>query len=638
MYIPKFFKNILPLAIALSVLAACTKEEPVVIEETIEVADASSAVKALMEMEDAKSITDNYCFDFVYPVELIVEDEKLQAVESFEELNAIFKSWYEENKGKENNAPALNYPLEVSVSDGTIKEIQNDKALITLILSCKVEFDDKDKDKLNNNCFEIKYPVTLIFDDQSTIVVNTGEEHKVALEDKGKGKPNYEFPIEVIFEEEKTLEVKSQEDLDKLYKECKEKWHEEDKDGDDKLFDLTYGYSDCFKIIYPVTLMLGDNTTRTINDKEDLEDLTNWIRSDEFQKFTFQFPLSITLLKDNTTKVIVSTDAWYDLTNSCHENWNEDDWDDKDNWGDLDSDEDDQFTTLFSDCFEVNYPITLILEDGNTKVVNSEEEVEELIRTTGREGFKFQFPVSITFEDEKKEIASIEELVKLLVEKCFNDWGDDWDYEEDDEEWDHSWHDTDWERDIELLGVFSDCFQINYPLTIILADGTTQVVNSIDDMAEAVRSANRQAFTFQFPINITVEDDELKEINSLEELDEVLKTCLNSWQNNHHDWEDIWDFGDDFDWEIDFEDFSFFEDCFKINYPISVYFEERGELTINNDEEFKRIIATVLKDAFNGDQFGSSEINYPLSVTLRNGTTQTLNSDEELWKMIEDCG
>jgi len=651
MYLPKFFKNLVPLIIVLFIMVSCTKEEPIIIEENTEITNTSSTVKALMEMEGDEAKSTNACFDFVFPIKLNFEDEKQQSIASFEELSSTFEKWYAENKGKDNKELAFIYPLEVSFSNGTVKEIQSNKELIALIIGCKDVFDDKDHNELKDNCFEINYPVTVVFEDKSTLVINDLEEHKAAVEDQGKGKSIFVFPIEVIFKEDKRLEVKSQDDLDKLYKDCKEKWYEEDKEEDDKLFDFTGGYSDCFQINYPVSLIIWDGTVTTLSDAEEAR---NWVNSPEFDKHTFQFPIEIIFKNDYDDEKVVTINSegeWIRIRNSCNE-------DDKD-WEHPDWDEGKHFAALFFDCFEVSYPIRLYIGDGNSQVVNNQEEVIELMRATGRAYFKVAFPIRITFDGDEKEIVTNVDLVKLIVEKCIHLWEDDKN-EDDWDEGDHEdWGEVNWEREIELLGIFSDCFQINYPLTLILADGTTKAVSSIDEMAEVVRSADRQTFAFQFPIKITIEEvGANREINSTEELNEIVKSCLDNWQDDREDSGDIWGAGnnldwanldwldfnwveidwDDIDWEEDFRDIGFFEDCFKFNYPISISFENRGELTVNNDMEFKRIIASVFQDFLNEDnRIGSSEVNYPLDVTLDDGSIETINNNEELWKMVENC-
>jgi len=357
------------------------------------------------------------------------------------------------------------------------------------------------------------------------------------------------------------------------------------------------------------------------------------------------------MIDDNKKAITInSEDELVRIYQYCKEAWDDDkdedheDWEDKDEdhegwgvWGDWD--EQLELTSLFSDCFEVNYPITLILEDGSTQTINSKEEAMELFRSTGKPSFAFEFPVNITIEGEAKEIASLEQLLETVLKTCidiFQDWEDD----RDEEDWEHDDREDETEWTGEIKGpLTTDCFQLNYPVTLQFDNGTSRVVNSKDEIIESLISFYRQPFTLQFPVNIILEDEERKEVNSLEELDEIYKACIEGfgeWEDDdREDWLDFdWE---EFDFDEDHVDFSFLEDCFKVNYPISVTFENRGELAINNNDELKGVIIIIFRNAFGEGESVNSVINYPVDVTLNDGSTETLNSDEDLWKAIVDC-
>jgi len=580
MNLTAFFKNSLLLILCLSILASCTKEEPIVIDEIKEITELtkdSSPMKELvaMEMDVAENSTSKTCFDIVFPVELVFADQTKQAIESFEDLTKAFRTWYEENKGKENKEPSLNYPIEVNLEDGTVKELQSDKELVALLIGCKGK-DSEIKDK--EACFEINYPVTLIFADKTTQVANNKEEYEVAVKDKEKGKPNFEFPIEITFQEGDVIEVKSEEDLEAIYKRCKKAYDEQEDENKDNWGEYELGLKGCFTVNYPVNLVLNDGTARSVNSEEEVFE---WIKSDDFQKFTFQFPVDITL-KDEETVTINSEEELVRIYEYCKEDWGEDkdEWEDKDedhegwgDWSDWDSwDKELELTSLLSDCFEVNYPITLILEDGYTQPINNIEEAIELFRSTDKPSFAFEFPISITIEDETKEIASLEELLEVSLKTCidiFHDWEDD----RDEEDWEHDDKEDETEWTGEIKGfITSGCFQLNYPLTLILDNGTSQVANSQDEILEYLLSFYRQPFTLQYPINITLENEERKEVNSQEELTEIYYACFEGfgeWEDD--DREDWFDFDwDEFDFDEDQVEFSFLKDCFKVNYPRGV--------------------------------------------------------------------
>lgn len=76
------------------------------------------------------------CFDFVYPVTMVMPDGSTITGNNREELGLAIKSWYEANPDSEEK-PELQYPVEVTFEDGTTAIITNDEDMKRAYKACE---------------------------------------------------------------------------------------------------------------------------------------------------------------------------------------------------------------------------------------------------------------------------------------------------------------------------------------------------------------------------------------------------------------------------------------------------------------------------------------------------------------------
>ena len=194
------------------------------------------------------------------------------------------------------------------------------------------------------------------------------------------------------------------------------------------------------------------------------------------------------------------------------------------NWANSESDSTDydddfDYDEFFDDCFEFVFPIDVTLTDGSTQTIASQEELDVFIKTwfdqnPESEDFpSLNYPITIVVDSTTATVQSEEELCEI-IEQCFDDfdfdgeWGDDFD---------------------EIL---EDCFEVIYPIDVTLPDGTTQTVNSDDELEQLIETwyeqnpESEECPTPNFPIDIITSDMDTVAINSEMELDNVIEECF----------------------------------------------------------------------------------------------------------------
>ena len=169
-----------------------------------------------------------------------------------------------------------------------------------------------------------------------------------------------------------------------------------------------------------------------------------------------------------------------------------DDWDrdDKDSWK----------------CFELVLPVTFVMPDGTTIIVANREDWDQIkdwyeANPDAEEKPALQYPVDISFKDETVTINNNNEM-RDAYERCGG-------------------RDDDRDR---------ECFELVYPVTFIMPDGSTITVADIEDWAELKDwyEANPDAEerpTLQYPVDITYRDGTTQTINNDEEMRRAKEDC-----------------------------------------------------------------------------------------------------------------
>ena len=135
-----------------------------------------------------------------------------------EDLWTGIEAWYDANPESEED-PLPVYPFDVTLEDGTTQTVSNEMEEEMLWETC---YGDLDFDI----CFELNFPITLIYPDSSTIDVNSEEELWATVEayyeanEDSEEDINVEFPIDITLSDGTVQTINSEEELDAAFEAC----------------------------------------------------------------------------------------------------------------------------------------------------------------------------------------------------------------------------------------------------------------------------------------------------------------------------------------------------------------------------------------------------------------------------------
>lgn len=216
------------------------------------------------------------CFAFVYPVTFEMPDGQLVVINSEEQMQLAKRRWSEAGV-----RPALQYPVDVNFK-GDIITLNDEAGMRRIKAAC-----EQGKDR----CFELIYPVTFIMPDGSTIRVENKEgmgaiRRWYAAHPDAEKRHSLQYPVEAFFKG-KRVTVDNQEQMHRMKAACDT--HRER----------------CFSLVFPVTYIMPDGTSLTVENKEGRAVLRRWYAAhpDVKEKASLQFPVD-TKWKDGSVKTI----------------------------------------------------------------------------------------------------------------------------------------------------------------------------------------------------------------------------------------------------------------------------------------------------------------------------------------------
>lgn len=170
-----------------------------------------------------------------------------------------------------------------------------------------------------------------------------------------------------------------------------------------------------------------------------------------------------------------------------------------------------------------------------------------------------------------------------------------------------------------------DCYELVFPVTVNLPDGTTAEVESHDELKETVRSwreANmdvRGRARFAFPFEVVNEEGEIITIDSRQDLFDLRRQCGRSLFDRRgprgHG-----------------ERPSF---CFKPVFPFSVAFPD-GTIEEVADVEALRTLRKEWRKEHSGPE-NRLKLVFPMEVEFEDGTRTTVESPEEVRELKASC-
>ena len=186
-----------------------------------------------------------------------------------------------------------------------------------------------------------------------------------------------------------------------------------------------------------------------------------------------------------------------------------------------------------------------------------------------------------------------------------NDWGrkggdwdkDGWDRDDDKEDW--------------------KCFDLVFPITFDMPDGSTITVTSDDEDGWAEIKAwyetnpdAEEKPALQYPVEIIYEDETIT-INDDDEMRAAYRRCG--------------DRDDDKD-----------KECFELVFPVTYIMPDGSTITVTSDGEDGWAELRAWYEA-NPDAEEEPTLQYPVDILYADGTTQTINNDEEMRAAEEEC-
>jgi hypothetical protein len=244
------------------------------------------------------------------------------------------------------------------------------------------------------------------------------------------------------------------------------------------------------------------------------------------------------------------------------------------------------------ECFELVYPIEIVLPDESIISVDSEEE----FRTQLKEWYKLNpdskerpslnYPIQVTFEGDKSKVISSEEQMMRLKKYC-ND-----------------------RKSIKR----KVCFKLVYPLTYMMPDGSS--ISGENELE--IRSQIKEWYasnpdtdvkpSLSYPVNAKVIGGDIITIDNEEAMIALKKRC------NKRD----------------------IVDCFKMDYPITFSMPDGSELSVDNEKDMNSSIKNWYLN--NPDEDDKPSLHYPVDIILENGKMLTINNEEEMIKLKKRCG
>ena len=462
-------RKLAPIVLLLALFVTSCQKEDVAITtvETEEVEPKEEIVNGLLTR--STSMADGLelgCVTIEYPFMMVLLDST--TIELFSEDDFI------DAVSDEDNFPIdFVYPLNVTDADGNASLVNNADELAELFVDCipDVGWGDEFPDwffpawiiSYEYSCYQLVYPVTLLDIDSNDVVILDEEELIETLSDGDLY--SFAFPLSLENEDGEIVIANDAEDLFDLLAECNPGYGGGCGIG-------TFG---CYELVYPATLELLDGSTVVVEDDDEFAEV---LMAGEWAGFVYP----LTLIDEEGEEVTVNSDEELDaLLLACFDGF-------------------DDFDFSMIGCYDIAFPLTVELFDGETVVIEDDDAYTELIFSG--EIFTYAFPLSLIDEDGNEITVNSEDELNELLAECFTGGG----------------------IDIEVDFI---CYDIEYPIEVLDLFGGTITINNEEEWANILLNPTGGFAGFVYPITlINAETGEVVEVNSEEELIEAVEECF----------------------------------------------------------------------------------------------------------------
>lgn len=168
------------------------------------------------------------CFKFVFPLTFSL-GETSYTVNDYKEFRAAMKAHYEETGEKQR--PAFAFPIQIQFKGEEAVAVNSDEELKAAFQSCRGEQNDK-------KCFTFGFPVSFTMPDGSILTADDEED----LEEKMKAfyesyegrkkRPRVVFPVDLMFEDGSSLTVNSVQEMKQAWRDnCRKRGNDDESEG-----------------------------------------------------------------------------------------------------------------------------------------------------------------------------------------------------------------------------------------------------------------------------------------------------------------------------------------------------------------------------------------------------------------------
>ena len=351
-----------------------------------------------------------------------------------------------------------------------------------------------DSEGINLGCFSIEYPFSLDIDGEEVEINSEEDFENISTSINEESIVDFVYPLNITFENEENQTIENAEQLAEAFAECipDQGWDVFPDSLDQNSFPAYLINTDesCFDLVYPVSLLdlvTGDEVI--VNDEDEF--IAALADAESF--LFFNFPL--TLIGEEGEVLANNGEELWTILISCEYDGSGAGIDTTFNLG----------GEIL--CYDVSYPFTVLLANGNEVVVNNHEEYCALML----EGqvVDFVYPITlINAEGEEVIVNSQEEFAQALEDCGFIFGGDNLFFIS--------------AGDNYINGEYG-CYDINYPITAI-ANGETIELTNGDELIELTSTSPDSQIVF--PVSITLNDtEEVVELNSMQDLFSILEDC-----------------------------------------------------------------------------------------------------------------
>jgi hypothetical protein len=263
------------------------------------------------------------CFTLEFPVSFNMPDGSLVTVESDDEESwAEIKAWYETNRDSEEK-PTMQFPVEILFDEESLV-IENQEEMRSAYQECYPKRDGEWSRDGDETCFYLVFPVIYVMPDGSTISVTSDDEDGWSdLKDwyeeneDSEDKPELQYPVDIIVETEEgtsTVTINNQEEMASAKRECHAEWEEDWNEDDER---------ECFQYVLPVTFLMPDGSTITVEDEEGWYSLRVWYEENRGyeEEPSIQYPIDISQETEegSITVTLTSGEEMEEVYSECYD-------------------------------------------------------------------------------------------------------------------------------------------------------------------------------------------------------------------------------------------------------------------------------------------------------------------------------